>query len=798
MHRLVLLSFSLLAPLWLGAQVQNISLKGRLSFNSKANDIWGYTAPDATEYALVGLRDGVAVVSLANPDSPQQVAFIEGEESIWRDLRTYGHYCYVVNDQPGTKEGITIIDLSGLPDTVNYHRVQPFLAEFGDTLFTCHNIWIDEYAYAYLSGSKLNNGGVLIFDLNADPEQPAYAGKGFPIYSHDCYAANNTLYAAELLAGQFAIYDVSDKQNVQLLATQQTPFHFSHNVWPSGNGKVLFNTDERPNAPVASYSIWPIDNIELLDEFTPPATRGTGVIPHNVHVLDDYLVISYYTDGCIIVDASQPGHLVQVGWYDTNQDFAGGYHGAWGVYPFFPSGLIVVSDIENGLFVLQPEYQRACRLSGGVMDASNGSPIAQAKVEILSADPNTTLSANDGSYKTGQPTAGTFSVRASATGYISQEKQVELLNGELSILNFNLEPTPSFMVAGSVRDAFSGQPIEGVRLAAESEHFSYHTSSAPDGSFSFFVKQGEYNIYAGKWGYSQSASLDLDLTKKDTVLNFTLYRGYSDNFNLDLGWTANLDATDGNWERGIPQGTSSGGQVFNPFNDSPNDLGPYAWVTGNHGHSANDDDLDGGPAILSSPPMALASCYEKPMLYYETWFFEPREGFPGNDTLVISIDNGEQQAVVEMLNDNVQEWRASGPIDIADLLPITDHMRLIVSASDFNPEFDFLEVGFDNFQVLDANAWPVCNTGKGVTLQAWPNPFSSDLHIRFLTKLPAPYFNIRIFNAMGQQISNSISGQSTALAEFSLNLEALANGIYLVQVIANGQIYGSVKVVKTR
>ncbi|GAB4257903.1 MAG: hypothetical protein Kow0027_25290 [Saprospiraceae bacterium] len=796
MRNLILLGFFLSYPLWLSSQVQNISLIGHLSFDSKANDIWGYTAPDGTEYALVGLRSGVSIVSLADPANPTEVAFIEGEESVWRDLRTRGHYCYVVTDQPGTKEGFTIIDLSGLPASVDYHRVQPWLPEFGDTLFTSHNIWIDEFGYAYLSGGNVNSGGVVFFDLFSDPDTPKYVGKGFPVGSHDCFARNNTLYVAEILAGQFAIYDVSDKANVQLLATQETPFRFSHNVWPSDDGKFLFNTDERANAPVAAYSIWPVDNIQLLDEFTPPATRGTGVIPHNVHFLNDYLVISYYTDGCIIVDASDPAHLVQVGWYDTNQDYTGGYHGAWGAYPYFPSGLIVISDIENGLFVLQPEYKRACRLTGGVVDAVTGSPIAQAKVEILSGDPNATTTANDGSYKTGQPTAGTFTVRASAIGYFDQERQVELINGELSILNFSLEPTPSFKVEGTVREAFSGQPIEGVRLAAESEHFSYNTTSAADGTFSFFVKQGEYNVYAGKWGYSQSAAFQLDLTEKGATLDFTLYRGYSDNFNLDLGWTVNDAATDGNWERGIPKGTISGGFVFNPFEDSPNDEGAYAWVSGNQGLIANDDDLDGGPAVLTSPPMALASCYGKPMLYYESWFFEPREGFPGNDTLVISISNGEQETVVEMLNENVQDWRPSGPIDIAELIPVTDNMRLIVSASDYNPEYDFLEVGFDNFQIRDANGWPACSTGKEVELEAWPNPFTDELHLRFLTELPAPQVKIRLLNTLGQDMGGSIEGNFTAFGEIIWKLKDLANGLYLVQVIADGKIQGSVKVVK--
>ena len=111
MRHLLLLVILLLAQFRGQCQVQNITLKGHLSFDSKANDIWGYTAPDGTEYALVGLRSGVSIVSLADPADPVEVAFIEGEESNWRDLRTRGHYCYVVTDQPGTREGFTVIDV---------------------------------------------------------------------------------------------------------------------------------------------------------------------------------------------------------------------------------------------------------------------------------------------------------------------------------------------------------------------------------------------------------------------------------------------------------------------------------------------------------------------------------------------------------------------------------------------------------------------------------------------------------------------------------------------------------------
>lgn len=785
--------------LWLSplcAQIQNVKLLGHLSYPFKLNDIWGYTAPDGTEYALVGTTQGVSIVSLADPNNPIEVQFIAGEPSTWRDLRTWKHYCYVVADQNGTKEGILIIDLSGLPGQVNFVRQRIYVPELGDTIFTCHNIWIDEQGYAYLSGPNVNNGGVVIFNLEPDPMQPNYVGKGPAVYVHDCYARGNRLYTAEIYAGQFSIFDINSRSNPVLLSSQETPFRFSHNVWPNEYGTVLFNTDERANAPVSAFDISNPQNIRQLDAFTPPATRNTGVIPHNVHVRGVFLVISYYTDGCIIVDASDSTHLVQVGWFDTSTDFNNGFHGAWGVYPFFDSGRILVSDIERGLFVLEPTYRRACRLAGKVTNAQTGQAVPQARVSILSSDPNLTFTNSEGHYKTGQPTPGNFVVKVSALGFFDTLLPTTLVNGQLTALDVPLRPLPTYTLSGNVIEAFSGRPISDVIIAAESKDFKYSDTTDANGQFSMLVNKGIYDVYAGRWGYTAGAAFDIDLDDADAKVTFSLLRGYEDPFNVDLGWEVTANASDGNWERGKPLGTRSGNDWLNPPADSPNDPGPYAWVTGNQGVTFNDDDVDGGPTILTSPPMDLSSCYERPMLYYETWFFEPRNGFPGNDELLVILDNGQQQVVVERINENVQEWRPSPLIDIGALLPITNQMRLILSTSDFNPEFDFLEVGFDNFKVLDGNGVAACQDGQELSVEAWPNPFSDRMWLRFLSSNSSPSFEVRIFNALGQEVTSSIRGESTAYNEVLLQWIDLPTGLYIVELIIDGKQRKALKMVR--
>ena len=367
-----LFSFSLLAQL-------NMSYVGQIDYDDILSDVWGYTAPDSTEYALVGMQSGVSIVSLADPSNPVEVDFVPGALSDWRDIKTWGDHAYVINE---TGNGLAVIDLSPLPDSVNAYDWQPNLPGLG-TLNTCHNLWIDEAGYAYLCDCNLNGGGLLFVDVFSEPGTPIYAGKNAPVVSHDVYVRDNLAYSFEINQGVFTVYDVSDKGNPFAVASEETPFNVSHNGWLSDDGNILFTTDEIGNAPVASFDVSDLTDIRRLDEFVPIETLGDGVVPHNVHVWNDYLIVSYYTDGCILVDASRPENLVEVGNFDTFIPNGVGFAGAWGAYPYLPSGLVLVSDMGDGLFVLEPNYVRACYLEGKVTDAVTGTGLFNAKVDIL-------------------------------------------------------------------------------------------------------------------------------------------------------------------------------------------------------------------------------------------------------------------------------------------------------------------------------------------------------------------------------------------------------------------------------
>ncbi|NOY51810.1 MAG: choice-of-anchor B family protein [Chlorobi bacterium] len=410
---------------------QNIDSLSFLSYSQELNDIWGYVDSEGNEYALVGTATGLSIVDVTTPTAPVEVFFGSGINSIWRDIKTWGDYAYVCTEGGG---GIYIVDLSPLPGTITTTSsftgsVYPFQ--------TVHNLYIDEFGKLYIFGSNNGSGGAIICDLTADPMNPVELGRFDDFYLHDGMARGDTLWGGAIYNGKLAAIDVSDPASPQLMATKSTPNQFTHNCWVSDDGNTVFTTDEEENAFVTAYDVTDFNNITELDRVQ--SSPGNNVIPHNVHVNNEYLVTSYYSDGVVIHDADRPANLIEVGNYDTAPDFPGpGYHGSWGVYPFLPSGIIVAADIENGLYVLQPNYVRGCYLEGNVTDSITGLPVNNVKIEVVPSGISD-YSDFSGDYAFGTAVAGTYDVVFSNSGYNTKTiEDVVLDNGLLTTLNVEL------------------------------------------------------------------------------------------------------------------------------------------------------------------------------------------------------------------------------------------------------------------------------------------------------------------------------------------------------------------------
>jgi choice-of-anchor B domain-containing protein len=414
-YRLGIIYFLIVTQSLAFAQL-NMTEVGSLDYPTFLSDIWGYQKNNGDELALVSLENGFSVVDISTPSSPVEIYFKASAQPVtwWRDVVTYDKYAYVVTE---ANEGLYIVDLEALPGTVT----EKYYTGSSYPFTSAHNMYIDENGIAYIFGANNGVGGVIMLDLATDPFNPIELGRYNTFYVHDGVVRGDTLWASCINNGFQAVIDVSDKSTPILLDNWNTPNNFAHNCWPSDDGQILYTTDEKPGAYLTSYDVSDINNAVELDRIK--STHATNTIPHNVHFMNDFIYTSYYNDGILIHDVSHPEYMVETGYFDTEPNFSGDagggtdddYWGAWGVYPWLPSGLVIVSDAYHGLKILSFNNTRASFIEGNITD-SCGSSLSNVTITIL-VDGEVATSSNSGSYLVGTVNNGQYDIQFMKTGY---------------------------------------------------------------------------------------------------------------------------------------------------------------------------------------------------------------------------------------------------------------------------------------------------------------------------------------------------------------------------------------------
>jgi choice-of-anchor B domain-containing protein len=726
------------------------------------NDVWGYVDELGNEYAIVGTSKGTSIVDVTNPLAPQEVFWIGGTESIWRDPSVYGNYAYVTTE---AEDGLLIIDLNPLPQSTNL-PTSVYTGPLGNPWQSAHTCFLDENGYAYIFGSNRGNGGAIILDVFTNPMNPIEVGAFDNWYVHDGFVRNDTMYLAHISDGFFSIVDCSNKANPVLLATQTTPNNFTHNIWPTNDGNYAFTTDEVSGAYITSYNISDLNNIFEVDR--TQNSPGTGVIPHNVHVKNNFLVTSYYSDGVLIHDATYPYNIVKVGQYDTYPTQTPGFDGCWGVYPFLPSGTILAADITDGLFILGANYVQASYLEGSITDFATSSPLENVKVQIVGND-QFDLSKLNGDYATGILNGGSYNVEFTKVGYFPQIHTVFLTNGVVTNFNVQMVAIPPYPLQINVIESGTGAPVADATIILQTALIEHNgTSNALGQENLTLFYQEPYWLTVGKWGHYTNC-FEQVIDNGTVTLTVQLTKGYHDEFSFDNGWIVSGTATTGVWERGVPNPTNGGSA---PGIDMDYDCSDKAFVTGND-PSLNDDidDVDGGFTILTSPTMDLTA-YNDPHINFSRWFF-CMHGNPPDDTLKVIVSNGITSVVIDQTGSNASEFYQWIPksIRLLDYITPTSSMQVSFRVSDEDGNVNITEAGIDYFHVSNASVLEIAEQSDNIEI--FPNPVCNQLQVKGAHE-GDNYFLV--------DINGRILQQGIADENFIIDMSSFMNGTYFIQI----------------
>lgn len=764
----------------------NVSQIGHLNYQKSLYDVWGYTDSSGHEYGLITTEESTSIVDISSdPANPSKLFSLPGVNSTHRDVKVWDHYAYVTNEgSPGGQggQGVLIIDLSSLPNSVDTTRFT-----WNNQLQTAHNIFIDEKGFAYVMGSNFKRGGALIFDLTQNPMNPVHVGTYDKRYVHDGFVRNDTFWSAEINDGFFSVVDVSDKSNPTVMSTQSTPSNYTHNMWLSNDGNTLFTTDERPDAYITSYDVSQLNNISELDRYQ--SSPSDNVIVHNTTVVDSFLVTSYYKDGVVVNDASQPNNLIEVGHFDTSPLSGDGFNGCWGVYPYFSSGRVLATDIEEGLFVLDVTYKSAAFLEGSVKEFSTGNPLPNAKVKIL-PDINTEKTDIQGEYQTGAASQGTFDVEIDKPGYIPKTKTVSLVRDSTQTLDVELKEKARFSITGQVQNQANNQGVSNAIVNVTNGKVSFNSTTNSGGTFTLSnVFSGQYDIFVGRWGYNTKLASNQTLQSSTSPI-VEIERGYYDDFLFQYDWQVSSTATAGRWERGEPKGTSYPNVNFfvNPDTDVADDFGDQCFVTGNGGGDVGNDDVDDGKTTLISPSMNLASYYDDPYISFDYWFFNGGGQSPENDSFKVELANSSDTVLVKSFgpDQSNSQW-SNYTFRVKDFMQLSGEMHVHFTASDDPQQGHLVEAGVDQFKVSDSGTTSIIDgtTEQNTKIHLYPNPATHQLRIEIKNaeKLSALTKKGTIWNAQGQQVKSFEQKGDDATLEKSINIESLPTGLYVVKMV---------------
>ena len=339
--------------------------------SGQGNDCWGWTdSSTGKEYVLMGLDNGTAFIDINESTNPILIGKLPTttENSSWRDIKVYDNHAYIVSE--ADSHGVQVFDLTRFreanpPENFSPDRVL-------QTVPTAHNMVVNpDSGYGYVVGTDRKDdfrGGVHFLDLN-NPQSikfvGGYADAGF---SHDAQVVNyrgpdQDYVGKEIFIGsnesKLVVIDVTDKQNPKTIAeTSYQNTQYVHQGWFDKTQRFFILGDELDEFRLGGktrtlvFDLNDLDNPVLHHTYYGP----TAAIDHNGYVVEDLFYLANYSAGIRVIDIGglADKNMKDIGFFDTFPEHNSTvFNGAWNVYPFFESGVITISDINRGLFLIK-------------------------------------------------------------------------------------------------------------------------------------------------------------------------------------------------------------------------------------------------------------------------------------------------------------------------------------------------------------------------------------------------------------------------------------------------------------
>ena len=587
-------------------------------------DVWG--AGDAAGDLVFLSRytqSEVDVIDLSNPASPQLFATYQmpfpDEASSAQDVVHGDGLMFVVSEFTGNN-GLHIVDVRNPGSPQLLTTLDPNPGSFENL----HNCFYDN-GWLYMVNSS--DTTIAILDLRSYNPDAAPASINAwtymitvpgALFIHDITVRNGRLFASGW--DNLTVYDVSNLgvQGPTLLGSIHGMSN--HAVWPTDDGQYFVTADERQGGALRLYELVDLgSSVAIVPRDSYQASVNDAYCVHNTAIVGDRVYSSWYQAGALVHQIDRTSKTLQlVASYDTSAIAVTGFAGAWGVYPLLGADRVLLSDIENGLFVVD---------------------MSAVQIAFVTPRPETLA-------------VGT-----------TQPIVVEVTNIGNRVANTG-SVTLRARVNDGVWQAIPMLPIGGNRYQADLPQMNCNSST------DWYVTVQD--LGGQTWANPATAPAETWAVHSSGAAPVVFF---SDDFQTNLGWSVtNSSVSAGAWARANPGGT--GGQ---PQGGDPDQPGSSCYVTGALGGVISTDDLDGGPTTLTSPVLDFSA--GDGLIRYTRWFFNDRADGDTLAVQVSNNNGGSWTTVESVARQNGGGW-IDRSFRLSDFVAPTGQVRVRFVAAD--------------------------------------------------------------------------------------------------------------------